>query len=268
MHCNILLRQTFLPLDSIRLGRLVLNVSEPEQDYFDPTCNEEAGQSVSTQTHYTSLQPTTGSEGLLSILTRLVSKSISKHNRIYIQVTADTAKQYVLQNSSTWFKTALSSEATRNWLGLAIRQGDEVYMVVGYTTLLDGRFIEGTAAAMAPGEQLILPVPPPLPEGSDHTAIRRQFVSPGEQICAVQYRKVRFRWFSARDLGSAGLERDGSRWRMNWNIRGQEVEMNDIVEADLQDELELEGDYEKYTSEKCGDFLLNTDSYFKHPEMC
>jgi hypothetical protein len=40
------------------------------------------------------------------------------------------------------------------------------------------------------------------------------------------------------------------------NIRGQEVGTNDIVETDLQDELELQGDYEKYTSETEGEFLF------------
>jgi hypothetical protein len=260
MHCHILLRQTFLPLDSVRLGRLVLNVSEPEQDYFDPFGDEVAKHSVGIQTNYVALQPTTGSKDLLSILTRLVSTSISKHNRMYVQITADTAKKYVLQNSNAWFKRALGSEAARGWLELAICQGDEVYMVVGYTTLLDSRVIEGTAAAMGPGEQLILPAPPPLPEGSDPTAIRRQFVSPGEQICAVQYRKVRFKWLSTHDLDSAELSRDGIRWGLNWNIRGQEVDTLDIVEADLQDELELKGDYEKHTSDKEGDFLVDTDN--------
>jgi hypothetical protein len=40
------------------------------------------------------------------------------------------------------------------------------------------------------------------------------------------------------------------------NIRGQEVGTNGIVEVDLQDELELEGDHEKYTSEAEGQFLF------------
>ncbi len=43
---------------------------------------------------------------------------------------------------------------------------------------------------------------------------------------------------------------------MYWNIRGQEVGTNDVVEVDLQDELELEGDNEKYTSETEGEFLF------------
>jgi hypothetical protein len=57
----------------------------------------------------------------------------------------------------------------------------------------------------------------------------RQFAAAGEQIYVVQYRKVRFRWFSSRDLDRAALEK--GRWKAHGSLRGQEVETSDALEA-------------------------------------
>ena len=140
--------------------------------------------------------------------------------------------------------------------------------------MLDAQVVEGAADALESSGQLGLPVTEvalaatgvmvPLGDIADprvagnnikKQGIQRQFVADGEQICAVQYRKVRFKWFSSRDLDAALLEKD-TRWKMCWNIRGQEIGTNDVVEVDLHDELEIEGDREKYTSETEGEFLF------------
>jgi hypothetical protein len=147
-----------------------------------------------------------------------------------------------------------------------------VYLVVGYYTMVDAEIVEGAAKALEASARLDLPVTatlaavgimplggiadPGVKSGNGYQqGIERSFVAPGEQICAVQYRKLSFKWFSSRDVDRAFLEKE-HRWKMYSNIRGQEVGMNDIVEVDLQDELELEGDHEKYTSEAEGQFLF------------
>jgi hypothetical protein len=50
----------------------------------------------------------------------------------------------------------------------------------------------------------------------------------------VQYRRIRFKWYSSRDLDRASLEKN--RWRMYWGLRGQEVGTNDVVEATMSDD--------------------------------
>jgi hypothetical protein len=69
-------------------------------------------------------------------------------------------------------------------------------------------------------------------------------VAAGEQIHAVQYRKVRFRWFSSRDLDRATLEK-GNRWKVHGSLRGQEVGTNDVLEAAISEDerLRQRGDY-------------------------
>ena len=54
-----------------------------------------------------------------------------------------------------------------------------------------------------------------------------------EQIYAVQYRKVRFRWFSSRNLDRAALEK--GRWKVHGSLRGQEVGTNDVLEAAISE---------------------------------
>lgn len=266
---NVVFRQNFLPLESIQLGRLVLNVDEPQQDYFDPPCDQEPEVIVTHQTGYSGTQQTAADRNLTAVLTYLVSASRRRRSRTFTEVTSDRATTYRLGNSGLWFKNAVKADATRNWIEQAMDDGDSIYMVVGYHTLMDARIVEGVATTSATIAQIQVPlsiattdVPAPIghianPGIASHQQqgqrVQRQFVATGERICAVQYRKVRYRWFSSRDRGAELAK--GTQWKMDWDIRGQGGGSNDILETELQDELELEDDYETYTSEADGLFL-------------
>jgi hypothetical protein len=147
-----------------------------------------------------------------------------------------------------------------------------VYLIMGYYTIIDAEIVEGAAKALEASARLDLPVTatlaavgilplngladPGTESGNGYQQnIERRFVAPGEQICAVQYRKLSFKWFSSRDVDRTFLKKK-HRWKIYSNIRGHEVGTNDIVEVDLQDKLEWEGDHEKYTSEAEGQFLF------------
>ena len=275
MSRTTLIYHTFLSVESIRLGRLVRNVDEPQSDYLDPDCNLCPESVIITpHLHYEEVQQSTTDKSFTAVLTRLMSASRARRNKAYTQVTTDRVTTYQLGNSGSWFKSAIKTETAREWIKESIDQGDDIYVVVGYHTMLDAQVVEGAADALESSGQLGLPVTEvalaatgvmvPLGDIADprvagnnikKQGIQRQFVADGEQICAVQYRKVRFKWFSSRDLDTALLEKE-TRWKMYWNIRGQEIGTNDVVEVELHDELELEGDREKYTSETQGEFLF------------
>ena len=274
MPCTTLVYQTFLSSESVRLGRFVRNIDEPQSDFLDPDCDLPS-ESIIVKPHlgYEGLQHNARDKSLATVLTRLVSASRTKRNKVYTQVTTDRATTYQLGNSGSWFKAAVKMEATREWIQESIDQGDDVYVVVGYHTLLDAKIIEGAAEVAESSGRLGLPVTEALagtgvivplgdmadPEiaakNSKTQGVHRRYVAIGEQICAVQYRKVRFKWFSSRDLDTATLEK-GTRWKVYWNVRGQEIGTNDIVEVDLQDELELESEHEKYTIDMDEKFLF------------
>jgi len=267
-----LVRHTFLPLESIQLGRLVRNVDEPQSEYLDPDLAIRLEPIVKPYHRYQEAQQdkTQGNFGIL--LTSLASASRTRRNKRYTHVATDRVTTYQLDNSGSWFKAAIQTEKTRQWIQESIDQGDDVFLVVGYYTMVDAEIVEGADVAVDASAGLNLPVSAALAatgmlpmggvadpkiEGRNggQQGTNRRFVAPGEQICAVQYRKLSFKWYSSRDVDRAFLERE-HRWKMYSNIRGQEVGTNDIVEVDLQDELELEGDYEKYAPEADGQFLL------------
>lgn len=50
---------------------------------------------------------------------------------------------------------------------------------------------------------------------SSQQGVFRRFVAVGEHVCAVQYRKVRFKWFSSHDLDKVSLEKN-NRWNVCW----------------------------------------------------
>ena len=56
-------------------------------------------------------------------------------------------------------------------------------------------------------------------------------------------------------VDKAFLERE-SRWKMYSKIRGQEIGTNDVVEVDLEDDLDLDDDYDEHKSETYGKFIL------------
>lgn len=63
---------------------------------------------------------------------------------------------------------------------------------------------------------------------------RVRFTGVGEQVYAVEYRKVKFRFLRSKDINKGTLE-SGARWKMFWTIRGHQND-EDVLEAELCDE--------------------------------
>ena len=71
---------------------------------------------------------------------------------------------------------------------------------------------------------------------------QRQFIAPGEQIYAVQYRKVRCRWFAGNKVDEMTLAKK-TWWERYDRPRYLQSEIEDIIEVELEeDEITLEGD--------------------------
>ena len=262
---STVIQRNFLPLSSVQLGRFVLNVDEPHSDYQDPSSDVISSTITNPHTGYNRVQRDASGGGLAATLTRLVSASRRKHNSGFTQVASEQVLTYQLNNSGLWFKRAIADKDLRQWIIEAIQNGDDVYMIVGYYTMLNARVFEGGNTLSESSLQLEVPVTASLaaggvtlPIGSDMDpsfgADRRQdqqvqtkFVAPGEQICAVQYRKLQFKWYSSRDLDKASLAEN--RWQVFLGMRGQEPEINDVLEADLQEKLELDSQRENESSE-------------------
>lgn len=65
---------------------------------------------------------------------------------------------YQLDNSGTWFKEAVESDTIREWIKESIDQGDDIYVVVGYSTMVDTVVVEGSAELARMTAQTTVPV--------------------------------------------------------------------------------------------------------------
>jgi len=102
------------------------------------------------------------------------------------------------------------------------------------------------------------PIPIPLDFGLDVGASvslattageKMAFTAPGEQVFAVQYRKIRFAWFSSRYVDKAYLE-EGNRWKIYIMTRGESEEgVNDGIDMEVDEPVglqDLRGPYESF----------------------
>ena len=83
---------------------------------------------------------------------------------------------------------------------------------------------------------------------------QQSFVAAGEQVSAVQYRKVQFKWYTSGELHDKPL--GPNQWKTYWTFRGK---TDDMVEVDLGDDLQLEEDMTGYVYDE--DNLVMSDSY-------
>ncbi|RPB06858.1 hypothetical protein P167DRAFT_609826 [Morchella conica CCBAS932] len=221
---------TLLPLTSIRLGRLLLNRTTPHESYHDPPNTPDP--LVTPQKNYYNIISSTSTTTLRTCLTKLLSARYNSTQTANIDLSATEAYTYSMDNSTRWFRDACGDEAVREWLQEAVEDGDSVYLVVGFHTVVDAvvavndKDSGGLGGSATEGELLGVEV-----GRKGGTVQRRGWLAEGEQVYAVQYRKIGFKWFSSKvEKGVLGK----NRWRVCFG-RGKEYE-EDSVEVVLEEE--------------------------------
>ncbi|KAF4344798.1 hypothetical protein FBEOM_1242 [Fusarium beomiforme] len=288
MTLHIIPTSLFIPLESVRLGRFISNLEQPHQSYHDSPSCEPPKQFVSFRYDYTGLHQNASDSGFGSALTSLISGAFSKRARFKVRIAAEQIKTYNLDNSTAWFEAATRVPATRSWIERAIDRGDLIYMIVGFHTVIDARISEeciqgqeaggqvqvpvglslAAAGAIVPLGNLIDPVAGGNRRNLDST--KTQFMAPGEQVCALQYRQVSHKWLSRRAIDDLKLSTT-PRWLSIERGRGweededeenedeenedeenedeenedEEDEGEDAIEVQLEDFNELDGEWER-----------------------
>ena len=162
----------------------------------------------------------------------------------------------------------MKHEETRKWIERVIDEGEDIYVVIGYYTLVDAHIVEQTRGGSAYRVKAVLPVSAALaatgvlvPIGDladpgvtayhDRTKDeQRQFIAQGEQICAVQYRKVRHRWFASNKVDNAKLTKE-TMWKRYDHSRDVQDDEEDMIGIDLDDnEIAPTGDHRILTVEE------------------
>lgn len=258
MPKSILLTQFFLPLSAVSLGRFVISLDHPHQDFHNPTGDIDPNVTEKVQTQYESFHHSIKHQNIASQLTTFLSSSFAKRLKASVRITADQARTYYLNNAGQWFRDAVKSQETREWIERTIDEGEDIYVVVAYHTLMNARILEQSGGQSSAGGNLAIPVStaltasgvvipfniadPGLSGFRDRIEDeQRRFIAPGEQIYAVQYRKVRWKWFSSNKVNEMTL---GTKtcWERYDGSRNLQDEVEHILEVELEDEIVLEKD--------------------------
>lgn len=275
MTTPALLQKSLLPFESVKLGRFVLNALNPLQAYHDPS--ETPPESAPNRwENFEKVMSLSKNSSLRSRLTALLSLSYENKDANTMTLKAVQATTYRLPNSNEWFKKACAQLETRQWLESMIEESEDMYLVIGLHTLTNvqvtqktvskGKTGGGAEISGLPAGVALAPVGGIL-NARVHTVrevdsrFECKFDTTGEQIYAIQYRKLKFKWHSSRELDNASLERN-NRWKILWSpdMRGSTGEdlddgEDDVLEVDLTDELDFEFN-EKYVSEDGTEILI------------
>ncbi|KAI0197580.1 hypothetical protein F4808DRAFT_438593 [Astrocystis sublimbata] len=252
-----------LPPDAVNLGRLVFDVQFPDQDFFD-TGEESAIKSVVTQRaeDFSYSSSNASASRLNVILSNLMSGGHGSETSFKIDLSSSLCVTRQLQNSGLFFAQLCADSKARSWLEGALKRRQDVFLVTGTKTVVDAQI--GVAESKAKSSETNVQVPAsllanaagiPVPGGvldagadayrSADISEQAKFVASGEQLFAVQYRKLRVSWFSTRNVNNVSLK-PTNRWEVYIGGRGEEDE-NEVVDMQVGDYMEdddLEDDSE------------------------
>jgi hypothetical protein len=252
MRRSVLLPLTFLPPESVQLGRLVLNVQQPQTEFLDPCPVAGRNILVKEAILFQGEESTTKINSFANSLCHLLSLDRTKEKGYTTHVVASRVTMYLLNNSGTWFNDAIRNQDARQWIEKANRAGDDIFVITGFHTLLDARIYETEVDSNTLGGNVAVPiaeglaaagVPVPFPDVVDPSiaaehqqkyAGTRGFLAKGEQVGAIQYRKIKFKWYNKSELRDKPL--GNNMWETYLTFRGQS---DNVVEVDLEDDLEL-----------------------------
>lgn len=221
--------QGFLPKESVRLGRLLADLENPHDPMHDPNVEIKLDSDTLVSPYVgCGGDHTSGSEHSLGAsLPSLLSASIAKTTNRSTTVNTTTAVTYQLKNSRALFKKAVQELATRRWIEEQCDDGwEELFFLIGYHAMVDAVIVLGdedrreiSGQAHIPISQIlaaggiVLPIggitDPEISakiENSQTSSVK--FVATGERVCAFQYRKLKFRWFSRKNIGRANLSKE------------------------------------------------------------
>lgn len=249
MPITSVFQPSLLPLSAVSLGRLIRNTKSPHQDYVDPTLPTLPETDRNPQDNYRELLTSTRTIKLRGRLMQLLGASRGSHKHSELDLNATSAYTYSLHNSTPFFKAACGTQAVRAWLQDTIENGYDAYLVVGYHTVVDAQVgggqgqvtVDTQGASIGIAEMTGLPEVKGLDVGVtvDCGVARvstRSFVAPGEQVYAVQYRKVAFKWYSWSKKVESGMLTDEM-----WRVYAGRGEAEDTAEDDTMEAL-LVGD--------------------------
>jgi len=249
MRISVIDHLTAIPVDDARLGRLVLDPLEPHQDFYDPPGSPNV--SVKSQIEsFENFRNSCKSTSIRSRLTRFLSAAFSDEKDLTTDVSAEKVEIHKLDNSGMWFREACKDAGVREWLEEYLNQSSDIYLIVGFCVLTTTKYDAKVNGDMTVSASASVPVPTTIVPDRLGASVAAQRIFkerlvalfPGQAVCAVQCRKLRFKWLSSRQLDKGFLEQ-GNRWKLSGAFRGEEdSDEEDVLEADVGGSSDSESD--------------------------
>ncbi|KAF4344169.1 hypothetical protein FBEOM_1891 [Fusarium beomiforme] len=257
------------PRESVQLGRVVTTIKSPQNSYYPAGRHQfQDGDihSVVSKDFYDLRQKSKGSK-LEAVLTSVASLLFRTDHDLTTSIDDTICITYFLDNVDRKFSEMCKEKEAREWFEDAFRKRRHVYMVTAIQTLSDAKMSlasdntgEGRGEVKIPVSNVAgnpttaTPLDPKLV--AEYRAKKHRetgFVGEGEQIYAIQYRKVKWELFSSRDMGQSFLE-EGNRWQVMWKTMGAEKNTRDILETRLEDD-------DMALDHKCGVSICEVEGY-------
>ncbi|KAJ8131841.1 hypothetical protein O1611_g1785 [Lasiodiplodia mahajangana] len=275
MVLSSVLLDSLLPCEGVGLGRLVLDIRYPYQDFSEPEKAPAPEEIITQRLEQLSYSSEEGKESSIhGLLSDMLSGTCHAKESSSINLSSATCFVHQLRDSAQFFEKICRLNKTRKWLECAIRSRKDVFLVTGIRTVCDTHLIVGdtkerkvegnfeipiSSAALAAG----IPVPNGILNvgaGGQHSidgSRKAGFFAPGEQIFAVQYRKIHISWLKSRDMENATLKK-GNQWKVYMGAKGETGVAEQVVDLVISDYVD-----EEDPTEPCKIIESNGEKYLR-----
>jgi hypothetical protein len=256
MSLAVIPNSLLLPLESVTLGRFVTSIEQPLEGYYQPPLATPPTEIVS-KLDYAEHDQQSSRANYGASMTSLFSAVFSKRAASQVRVEPRCFKTYALDNSETHFDEAIALPKTKKWIENAAIRGRTIYMIVGFCTMTDTRFVQTSAREQGTQGQVTAPVSlslaaagavvpfaglvDPSAQGgfASFAGNETRIFAPGEQICTIKYREVKYKWLSSRTLENSRLSKTRQWCCMEGDRRDayedEDDEDEDAIEVDIKD---------------------------------
>ncbi|QIW99843.1 hypothetical protein AMS68_005361 [Peltaster fructicola] len=212
MALKVIPERIFLPLASVKLGRFVTDIARPHDSYHDAPVDPPQ---ITTQYTIGGQQSTASDAAFSTTLTSLLSTGLSNRIGAAIELALSVGNTYFLDNSESWFDKTITFDDTRRWMELQAKRKRTVYIIVGYQTVVDAQVTQSAHSSYSVDGKITMPIAAslaatgvviPVPGLVDPTlglksarsnAGKSLYMAPGEQVCAIHYREVKYKFLSS-----------------------------------------------------------------------
>lgn len=247
------------PTETVALGRLVVDIHRPWQDFCPSSNVPVMSQDIALKKIFNVREILDLSKGTkFSLqLTKFLTSFFKTDEGNLSDLAAKEASSYLLLNSGVHFQRLCGDDETRRWLENVIKIGYSSYMIVGIHTVNTATVVRKAAQSSKSKASFQIPLQEVMgvPSGvsslddsllnvsaeaewSHNDSEMSSFMTADEQVLAVEYRKVQFKWYSSHKLDSSFLKKENVWSIFTASRTGDEKEEDDVVEADFEDEVD------------------------------